>query len=155
MVKPLPKLTEKQIANFQQKLKRVGDCLEWCGARTIGRGTYGKVRIAGILYRSHRIAYFLATGIDPGYLKVCHRCDNSICCEPQHLFEGTQPENIADRTTKGRTSKGTRHYCAKLSPEIVREIRSSSESDSVLSARFHVACGTIFDVRSGRTWTNV
>lgn len=52
----------------------------------------------------HRFAFKLGhpgTALEPAD-KVCHRCDNPSCCNPAHLFKGTQADNIHDMLAKGR-----------------------------------------------------
>lgn len=88
-------------------------CIEWQGARH-ERG-YGKINIGGTMYLTHRIAYELAFHA-PDKLHVCHRCDNPPCCNPVHLFLGTQADNNKDSMLKGRRGK-------KLTPLQVDEIR--------------------------------
>jgi transcriptional regulator of acetoin/glycerol metabolism len=68
---------------------------------------------------AHRLAYFFATDRDPGGAFVCHRCDNPSCVRPDHLFLGTNAENMADCKSKGRN-----HIPAKaLSDEQRADIR--------------------------------
>jgi hypothetical protein len=83
---------------------------------------------------AHRIAFWSATGIDPGGLMVCHRCDNPPCCNPAHLFLGTHTENVHDMLAKGRTNppRGERHHGAKLTAEQVREIRTRRAAGETL-----------------------
>jgi len=54
---------------------------------------------------------------------VCHRCDNKLCCNPAHLFLGTNEENMKDKVNKGRQAKGNANPLAKLSPDKVIQIR--------------------------------
>ena len=61
-------------------------CHVWTGRN----GGYGNVRFA-----THRLAWELAHGSIPDGLKVLHRCDNSLCCNPDHMFLATQAENLA------------------------------------------------------------
>lgn len=76
---------------------------------------------------------------------VRHTCDNARCIEPTHLIQGSVLDNIADRDARGRTSKGEKHYAAKLSDDEVKQIRAlyvrrSIEFGSVaLGKRFGVS----------------
>jgi hypothetical protein len=77
----------------------------WTGQRS--RGKYGMlsgVRV-GDRYTTayaHRIAYELTHGVIPDGLVVCHRCDTPLCVRPDHLFLGTQADNLNDARRKGR-----------------------------------------------------
>jgi hypothetical protein len=64
---------------------------------------------------AHRYAYELFIGAIPHGACVLHRCDNRACCNPAHLFVGTQQDNIRDMHAKGRGPKGY-----KRNPEIAR-----------------------------------
>lgn len=76
-------------------------CHIWLG--TVCRLGYGRVGMKG---RSpvlvHRVAYECAYGPYDASLKVCHRCDNPSCVNPDHLFLGTQRDNMHDMFRKGR-----------------------------------------------------
>jgi hypothetical protein len=58
---------------------------------------------------AHRLAYTFTFGEIPDGLGVLHTCDNPPCCNPNHLWLGTQLENIADRHSKGRSKGGSGH----------------------------------------------
>jgi hypothetical protein len=55
---------------------------------------------------AHRVAWEIANGPIGEGLVVCHSCDNPKCCNPAHLFVGTQAENLQDMTSKGRRCSG-------------------------------------------------
>ena len=76
--------------------------------------------------RAHRVAWVLYRGKIPRGKKVLHRCDNPPCCNPEHLFLGTQADNVADMVTKGRRARnvGTQ----KLSMTDIVSIRAMAAS---------------------------
>lgn len=79
---------------------RIGDgCWEWQAARD--RRGYGLIRFRGALHRAHRVSWALAHGELPTAC-VLHRCDNRSCVRPEHLFLGTQGDNVRDARDKGR-----------------------------------------------------
>lgn len=75
-------------------------CWEYQAARS-PRG-YGTIGVMGKTRRAHRVAWELANGPIPEGLLVCHHCDNPPCCNPAHLFLGTDKDNVADMRAKGR-----------------------------------------------------
>ena len=80
----------------------LSECIEWQGARNEKRGGYGVRRFRGRQWRAHRAAWVEAYGEIPEGMLVLHRCDNPPCVNVEHLFLGTQADNLADMTTKGR-----------------------------------------------------
>ena len=76
-------------------------CWEWTGWR-LQRSGYGMMW-PGI--RAHRLAYELMNGRIPSGMSVLHRCDNPPCVRPDHLFLGTQADNMRDMIRKGRRSR--------------------------------------------------
>lgn len=105
------------------------DCWIWQRARV--KKNYGGYSIhrAGkiIVFITSRIAYALHYGSDPGEMDVLHKCDTPLCCNPRHLFLGTNQDNIADRVQKGRSAKGDNHW-SRRNPEKTSKGQSHGRS---------------------------
>lgn len=84
--------------------KLSGKCWIWEG-NTIGKG-YGTSYIDGYKGWAHRISYLLKNEYIPEGLFVCHKCDNPSCINPEHLFAGTNKDNMVDAKNKGRLFTG-------------------------------------------------
>lgn len=87
-------------------VERESGCVEWTGVTVKSNGyeghRYGRFTRDGKKHLAHRVAYQRAFGGIPDGTKVLHRCDNPLCCNPQHLFLGTQRDNVRDAIGKGR-----------------------------------------------------
>ncbi len=93
---------------------------------------YGQVTVsAGYVELAHRAAFLAFRGGIPDDMFVCHKCDNRVCVNPEHLFLGTHADNMADMDRKGRRRavgpekalRGTKHPHHKLSAEQVLALR--------------------------------
>ncbi|MCC6591584.1 MAG: HNH endonuclease [Bryobacterales bacterium] len=151
--KPAPSLSARETERFWRNVDVRGpeECWPWNGYRT-SHGGYGQLYAAGRTLRAHRIAYLLKHG-DPHPLFACHRCDNRLCCNPAHLFAGTNADNTSDRHAKGRDARELRHGLAKLSCEQVLEIRRLSAhglNSFEIGPLFGVKPCTVRDIVSGR-----
>jgi hypothetical protein len=96
-------------------------CLLWTGVRSTNG--YGLLGHAGLRWQAHRASWTLHRGPIPQGLLVCHRCDVRTCINPDHLFIGTQKDNMADKVAKQgherRTEEGPERRPSKA-PEIMR-----------------------------------
>jgi HNH endonuclease len=94
-------------------------CLIWAGAKS---GSYGY-----LTFGVHRLAWEHANGPIPEGMQVLHKCDEPRCCNPDHLFLGTQAENMADKVRKGRArNRHTGKIEAprrRLRPPLKRQLR--------------------------------
>jgi hypothetical protein len=108
---------------FWDKVDRNGPIHSVLGTRCwvwmASEGDYGRVEIGGHKRSAHRHAWILTYGgIQEGVL-VCHHCDNPPCVRPDHLFLGTQKDNMRDCVVKGRQNgpRGDSHHF-RLYPEL-------------------------------------
>ena len=135
------------------------DCWPWTGSR-FSADWHGQWRNeAGQIEPTHRAAYRLFVGELPKGMHVCHKCDNPICVNPNHLFLGTRADNARDMWAKGRArpgvSRGEAHGCATLTEAQVLEIRESTEHGPTLALKYGVTRTTISEIRRRKTWTHI
>ena len=134
-----------------------GPCILW--TRCLNPNGYGVRKVGGRTVLAHRHAWALVHG-DPGKLCVLHRCDTPACINVDHLFLGTRADNIADMNAKGRQSrlggnKGERQWRAKLTADLVREIRASTETGVVIARRLGVSRPTVSRIRLRKGWAHI
>jgi hypothetical protein len=118
----------------------------------------------------HRYIWEECFGFVPEGMEVLHKCDNPCCINPEHLFLGTQLDNMRDKIAKNRQAKDTRQYnpasgirqgSAKLTDEIALRIKARyipndiKNGASAMSRDYGVCRATIFHVLMGRTWRHV
>lgn len=124
-------------------------CWEWTG-QTRSDG-YGMVWYEGKAQRAHRVSYLVHKGYPPeAPFVLCHTCDNRLCINPDHLFEGTRGENCTDAASKNRFPVNNRHWNTRLSPANVATIRASDAPNSELARQYAVNQSTISRIRSGQ-----
>jgi hypothetical protein len=131
-------------------------CWEWTGSIT-PKG-YGMFRYNGKTQTAHRVSWQINRGEIPYGADVLHICDNRKCINPDHLWLGTDQDNMDDMYNKGRDWHLSRekHPMAKLTVEEVDAIRSIySNGDATqrqLAKEFGVHQGTIFYIVNNKHW---
>jgi DNA-directed RNA polymerase subunit RPC12/RpoP len=149
--------TEQLISRIFRRVERgeQDKCWEWNGRRD--SNGYGRIDIKGFPRLAHRLMFELINGWSPK--AVCHSCDNPSCCNPSHLWAGTQADNVADMISKGRRNvpirRGASVNTSKLTEQDVLLIVASSESIPHLAKQFSVTVEAIRAIRNGKNWRHV
>jgi hypothetical protein len=149
---------------FFAKVDQSGDCWLWTAA--LFSNGYGAFRLGPKQVRAHRWAYEHFVGPIPTGAVVMHRCDVKRCVNPDHLTTGSQAENQADMTSKGRGRVGGRNGWTRLTEDDVREIRrlyqpvrggrrKGGRLRDDIAARFGVSPKCVGDIAARRTWAHV
>lgn len=124
-------------------------CWEVTSHADRGRG-YTTIFRNGKRYRTHRYIYEQLVGPIPNKKSVCHRCDNTSCINPDHLYIGSQSDNMKDARNKGRL------WMQKLLPKdvwMIRWLRSKGERQKDVADLFQISHVTIYDIERERGWT--
>lgn len=145
-------------------------CWLWTGHKD--DGGYGVFFVKGQHVGAHRIAWFLLYGEIPVGKCVCHDCptgDNPLCCNPAHLWLGTNRQNQLDKVAKSRQARGATHgsvtkpeayfgvkRSAKLTKEQVLDIRNTYlpyyRPARYYAEKYGVSVPTVHKVIYMKTW---
>jgi hypothetical protein len=134
-------------------------CWLWSGyidALGYGRANHPKEK------KAHRIMWTMFNGEIPDGKKILHRCDVRCCVNPEHLFIGTQADNVADMMEKGRNKcvpqKGEKNPMSKLNQNLVLEMRQfrndSGLSYSKIAKKYAISTMTAFRAITKQSWSN-
>jgi len=125
-------------------------CWLWCGS--LGNERYGIFTYDGTKGVAHRWIYQQLVGPIPPGLYACHKCDVPLCVNPNHIFLGTQAENLRDAVRKNRTSFGSQLPASKLTESEVIAIYSGRKSQRALAAEYGVGRRTIQKIWRRSSW---
>lgn len=130
----------------------------WIWIRRCNVGGYPMISFENQDVFVHRISLEKKMGrkIKPKH-KSLHKCDTPCCINPDHLFEGTQIDNMVDMVKKNRSSKGINQFSCKLTEEKVREIKYGHKglNHRELSEIYGVSAFTISTIRRGLKWRHI
>jgi hypothetical protein len=146
-------------SRFWARVARGGPDECWLWMASVTDNGYGHLMTNRRDVSSHRVAYTLTFGPIPKGMDVLHKCDVRRCCNPNHLFLGTQADNMADAARKDRTSHSERNGNSKLTADAVRAIRATGAHTAsdfrTLADRYGVTPDAIRQVITGETWRRV
>lgn len=148
--------SEAEIQRFEKYFKKTDGCWIWEGGRSLAHGKYPRAAFHPSSKRTtseyaSRSSYRLYVGPISKGMFVCHKCDNGMCVNPDHLFIGTVKDNQRDMVNKGRSRRG-RDNNSKLTPEQVLEIRSIPKYTRGTHTKYGVSPVTVSVIRSRQSW---
>ena len=137
------------------------ECWPW--TKSVNEHGYGTTRglidNRGKSLLSHRIVLEkkLGRSIREGYCAL-HTCNNPICGNPNHLYEGTHYQNMVDRDNAGHTIRGERQPSSKLRESDVIQIKKAllaGAKNKMLSLQYGVSKSAIYEIKRGRHWKHI
>ena len=133
---------------FFKNVDKTGICWIWKGCL---------INNYGIMYyrkpmRVHRFSYLIHIGELNSEKMICHTCDNSLCVNPNHLYQGSAKDNSRDSAERCRIPSGENSHFAKLKKEDVRNILKSKKKGVDLAKQYGVSENHISRIRTGHSW---
>jgi hypothetical protein len=136
-------------------------CWLWLGA-TKKDGGYPRVWFNGKYQKGHRVAWELANGETLGDRCALHKCDQPSCINPEHIFAGTQADNVADMLSKGRERyvglPGEQNGRAKLTDAQVAALRAdlaNGMTQTAAAARYGISQARVSKIWRGEGWLKI
>lgn len=153
-------------SRFWSYVEKTETCWLWTG--TLTANGYGRLRVGRKKVLAHRLAYELTNGPIPVGIRACHDCDKNYpvgdttyrrCVRPDHLFLGTDADNMADSKRKGRNARGERGGMARFTEAQILEMRRRYKVGGVTQRKLAAEYGTsqtvVWGILSGRTWKHL
>ena len=131
-------------------------CWNWTGS--LNTWLYGQIKVKRKNVLVHRFIYkYIHNSIPEDKPLVLHQCDNPKCCNPMHLYAGTNQDNSNDKIQRNRTNyqHGEQNKNSKLTKKQVIEIRTSKETQIVLAKRFSTSRTNIGSIQRRQTWKHI
>lgn len=136
----------------------------WNYTGFIGPRGYGEISLHGKTRTVSRIYWLLTQNPSiTSTVLICHHCDNRLCFNPAHLYEGSYKSNVDDmyrrnRRTTGGAFPGEAHHKAKLKSADIPKIRKrikAGEGTLAISKDYGVSQSAITLIKTGKTWKHV
>jgi len=152
------KTTEQLFWAKVKKSDKPDGCHIWI-ASTSSHG-YGEFKVNGKTWKAHRWIWTKNHGTIPVGMNICHHCDNPSCVRDDHLYLGTQQDNVNDRQKRNRQTshKGQLNGRAKLTEKQIPIIRlrlNNKESQIKIANDYNVCQGTISDIKLNVLWKHI
>jgi len=131
-------------------------CWNWT-ASLRGSDGYGGFSIGKKRLRANRASWLIYCSEIPDGLCVCHSCDNPLCVNPDHLFLGTQQDNMTDKVNKGRqqNSKGEQNGRAKLTEKQIINIINDHRKQKEIAKDYNVCQQHVSLIKKGKSWKHL
>lgn len=160
---PYGYLARPALDRFEEKFipEPMSGCWLWEAGLLHPELGYGGFYLSGRMGPAHRASWTLYRGEIPDDLFVLHRCDNPYCVNPDHLFLGTQADNMKDCAAKGRLRfqrPGIKRHRQKLTKEIGDKIRAEyvpntrGKGPVVLGRKYGISPQSVQAIISGRSY---
>ena len=147
-------ITQEDIKKFWKYVdkKSENECWLWHGSKARG---YGRFRISNGTIGVHRFSFLLYNGYLTDDLNCLHQCDVKNCCNPKHLWLGTQADNVQDMVNKKRHKYGQKNPRAKLKDKdinIICQRYNNGETQISLANEYGVVPSLVSEIVCNKRW---
>lgn len=157
-------MKKRRLQTIEQRLNTYIDKTNtcWLWIQDVYKYGYGKLSVGrGKQVRAHRYMYEKYKGKIPDGMNVLHTCDTPRCCNPDHLFLGTQIDNMRDASEKNRigykTFYGATNPNSKITEKQVEEIKELYKSGKFyqreIGEKYNMSQASISKILLGLTYT--
>jgi hypothetical protein len=149
---------QRLLNNFEKLVIKKNGCWDWSGK--IEKNGYAKLSCRALLgaRHAHRASYLLYKGSIPQGLQINHLCGNRKCSNPDHLYLGTQKQNMNDAVMADHQAKGSKNGNSKLQEDDIKKIKihlSKGEDISYIASLFGVTKTQIYNIKKNKQWKHV
>lgn len=144
---------------FWTHVEKSQNCWNWKSRTSpFGHGMFSLAKNNAVF--AHRYSWYLSNGEIPDGMQVLHKCDNPRCVNPNHLFLGTQADNVNDMVSKGRAKggvlKGSDNPKAKLTEGQTEEIKdryAQGENARSIYEEYKISKAHFYRIINGNAWS--
>ena len=133
------------------------ECWDWCNCKD--REGRPKFALGGKSINASRVMYQIMVGPIPEGMLVCHHCDNPGCMNWHHFFLGTNQDNVREKMSKNRQSRGENHGRSKLTEKevlaIITLLKEGTGAKSEIAKIFNISIGAIDCINKYQSWRHI
>ena len=137
----------------RMEIDPVRGCWLWLGPLTADK--YARMGSSRGGVKGHRALWIELHGPLDRREYVLHRCDVPRCCNPDHLYVGTQQDNMRDRNVRGRQARGEKQGFARLTAAAVLAIRSDPRENRLIAADYGLDRSWVSRLKNRKFWTHI
>lgn len=140
---------------FWDKVEVSQGCWNWIAS--LDADGYGQLTFCGKHKKATRFAWEIGSNLSIAGVSVLHTCDNPACVRPDHLFLGTQRDNLRDMSSKGRSTRGEKQWMSKLTEAKVCDIltRYAPGNGAQLAREYGVVPETVYKIVARKNWAHL
>lgn len=129
-------------------------CWEWVKCKYLG---YGRLVLNKKHWAAHVYSYVAFVGPVPVGLQINHKCHNRACVNPNHLYAGTQKENVRDMDDSFRRNqaRGARAGNSKITDDVAKSIFNASGFGKDIAQQYGISQSLVYAIKNKKVWRHI